>query len=66
MYLKLLARARVPAAPAASPAAALRRGRCAPGSGFAGTGHLCPQIVRVPALLLPGQECQSQLSLFFH
>lgn len=53
-----------PAAPAASLAGAPRQGRRAPSSGFGGTGHLHPKIVRAPALLLPGQECQSQFSLF--
>ena len=54
-----------PAAPAASPAGAPGQGRCAPGSGFGGTGNLRPEIARPLALLLPGHECQSQLSLFF-
>lgn len=53
-----------PAAPAASRAGAPLQGRCAPSSGFGGTTYLHPKIVRALALLLPGQECQSQLSLF--
>lgn len=55
-----------PAAPAASLATTPRRGGCAPSSGFGGMGHLRPEAVRAPALFLPGRECQSQLSLFFH